>query len=249
MKALLTSSFRYMGNFFIPSLKLGNRKNLTCLFVGYALQDKIHIDMCKEVLTKCLSIKKMIDLHKDYEFKDKIVIVFVNGGFTNELIEKLCKYNQLEKIKKLVLEENVIYIGESGGSDYAGNYIQYSLLPDFKEDENIIKKYGKEVYNGFRFIDKFILTHACKYRVRKFEDGSYYRSHYGEQYKSYLRYLKILKANKVDYETIANNEALLIEGNKYKKFKYDWSNFPIKQIELTEHEKKLKELIKSRKNC
>ena len=62
MKALLISSFRYMGNFFIPSLKLGNRKNLTCLFVGYALQDKTHINMCKDVLRNSLPINKMIDL-------------------------------------------------------------------------------------------------------------------------------------------------------------------------------------------
>ena len=248
MKALLTSSFRYMGNFFLPSLDF-NRKDLTCLFVRYALQDEGHINMCKQVLKNCLPIKKMIDLDENYTFDDKLDIIFVNGGFTNDLIEKLCKYNQLEKLKKLVLEDNVVYIGESCGSDYAGNYIQYSLLPGFEKDENIIEKYGQEVYKGFGFIDKFILTHACKYRVRKLKDGSYCRSHYGEQYKSYLRYLKILKTNKVDYETIANNEALLIEGNKYKKLKYDWSKFPIKQIELTEHEKKLKELVKAKENC
>ena len=80
------------------------------------------------------------------------------------------------------------------------------------------------------------------------EDGSYYRSHYGEQYKNYLKYLKILKTNNIDFETIANNEALLITDNTYKKLKYDWSKFPIKKLELTEHEKKLKEMVQSRKN-
>ena len=249
MKALLTSSFRYMGNFFIPSLELANKKDLTCLFVRYALEDEIHINMCKRILTTCLSIKKMIDLSENYDFKDNIDIVFVNGGITNDLIEKLCKHNQLEKLKKLVIEDNAIYIGESCGSDYAGNYSNYSLLPDFPKDVNIIKKYGEKVYEGFKFINKFILTHACKYRVRRMENGSYYRSHYGDQYKSYLKYLKILKANKIDFETIANNEALLITDNNYKKLKYDWSKFPIKELELTEHEKKLKEMIQCQKNC
>ena len=61
-------------------------------------------------------------------------------------------------------------------------------------------------------------------------------------------YLKILKANKIDFETIANNEALLITDNSYEKLKYDWSKFPIKKLELTEHEKKLKEMVQSRKN-
>jgi len=247
MKALLISSFRYMGNFFIPSLKLGNRKNLTCLFVGYALQDKTHIDMCKDVLRNSLPINKMIDLHKDYKFDDKIDIIFVNGGFTNDLIEKLYKFKQFNKIKNLVMNNDAIYIGESCGSDYAGDYSNYSLLPDFPTDDNIIKNYGKETYEGFKFINKLILTHACKYRVRKLEDGSYYRSHYGDQYKSYLKYLKILKANKIDFETIGNNEALLITDNSYKKLRYDWSKFPIKKLELTENEKKLKEMVKSRR--
>ena len=64
MKALLTSSFRYMGNFFLPSLDF-NRKDLTCLFVRYALQDEGHINMCKQVLKNCLPIKKMIDFVKE----------------------------------------------------------------------------------------------------------------------------------------------------------------------------------------
>ena len=249
MKALLTSSFRYMGNFFIPSLEINNKKNLTCLFVRYALEDEIHINMCKEILSTCLSIKKMIDLSEDYDFKDKIDIVFVNGGFTNDLIAKLCKYNQLEKLRKLVIEDNAIYVGESCGSDYAGDYLSYSLLPGFSQDNDIVEKYGRDVYKGFRFINKLVLTHACKYRVRRLEDGSYCRSHYGEQYKSYLNYLKILKANKIDFETIANNEALLIIDNSYKKLKYDWSKFPIRKLELTAHEKELKGLMKSKKDC
>ena len=67
MKALLTSSFRYMGNFFLSSLNF-NKKDLTCLFVRYALEDEEHINMCKQVLKSCLPIKKMIDLDKNYTF-------------------------------------------------------------------------------------------------------------------------------------------------------------------------------------
>ena len=247
MKALLTSSFRYMGKFFVPKLNLDNKKNLTCLFIGYALQDKDHINMCKQVLLDNLPIEKFIYLDKEYDFADKIDIVFVNGGLPKDLISKLYQYNQFEKIKKLIYEQGAIYIGESCGSDIAGDYDNYSVLPDFPMDKELIVSYGSQIYNGFRFINKLVLTHACKYRVRKMDNDIYFRSHYEDQYKSYLKYLRILKKAQIDYVTIANNEAILIENGTFKKLKYDWSKWPIKQIQLTEQEMKLKEKVFGKK--
>lgn len=247
MRALLISSFRYMGQFFVPRLKF-NKTELTCLFVGYALDNEDHINMCKNVLKNNLPIKKLIDLQPNYDFNDDIDIIFINGGFTNDLLEKLCKYNQLEIIKNKIINEDVVYIGESAASDYAGDYSNYHLLKDFPQSEQLIKQYGKKIYDGFRFINKMIITHACQYRVRRLENGEFYRVPYGDQYKTYLRDIKVLKRHNIDYETIANNEAILIEDNHYKKIKYDWSKFPIREIQLTEQEKKLKELVMSKQN-
>lgn len=120
MKALLCSSFRYMGNFFAPSLKLDKHRKLTVLFISYALEDEEYINQNKNMLLSTFNIKKIIDLKPDYEFKDKIDIIFVNGGLADVLIEKLFLYNQFEIIKNLVFNKNVIYIGESAGSDFAG---------------------------------------------------------------------------------------------------------------------------------
>jgi len=115
MKALLCSSFRYMGNFFVPHLKMKDRKNLTILFVDYALQDEEYSNQNKEKLKSTFNVGKIIDLKPDYDFKDNIDIIFVNGGLTDVLIEKLYKYNQFEIIKRLVFGKDVLYIGESAG--------------------------------------------------------------------------------------------------------------------------------------
>ena len=50
MKALLCSSFRYMGNFFVPYLEMENKENLTVLFLDYALPDEEYSNQNKEKL-------------------------------------------------------------------------------------------------------------------------------------------------------------------------------------------------------
>lgn len=244
MKALLCSSFRYMGNFFVPHLKMMDRENLTILFVDYALPDEEYSNQNKEKLKSTLNVGKIIDLKPDYDFKDTIDIIFVNGGLTDVLIEKLYKYNQYEIIKRLVFSKDMLYIGESAGSDFAGDYMNYNLYEGFERNYDLIEEYGDKVFEGLRILNKMIVTHACKYRVRVSEEGEYYRSPYSEkQCKDYLRTIEILNNKNIDYETIGNNEALIVNDESYKKIIYDWSKFPIRELELTEHEKKLKEKV------
>ena len=244
MKALLCSSFRYMGNFFVPHLEIANKKNLTVLFVDYALPDEEYSNQNKEKLKSTFGIGKIVDLKPDYDFQDDIDIIFVNGGLTDTLIEKLYKYNQIEKIKNLVFDKEALYIGESAGSDFAGDYIHYDLYEGFQRNYSLIEEYGDKVFEGLRILNKMIVTHACKYRVRISENGEYYRSPYSKkQCDDYLKTVELLKSKNIEYETIGNNEALLVNDNKYEKISYDWSKFPIREVELTEYEKKLKEKV------
>ena len=121
MKALLTSSFRYIGNFFLPSLDF-NRKDLTCLFVRYALQDEGHINMCKQVLKNCLPIKKMIDFAAQAE-GGRGEILQISGG-------------------EPTLHKNIIEIIE-----YARKNFQYVMLNTngikIAEDEEFVKELSK----------------------------------------------------------------------------------------------------------
>ena len=234
-----------MGNFFVPYLEMKDKENLTILFVDYALPDEEYSNQNKEKLKSTFNVGKIIDLKPDYDFKDDIDIIFVNGGLTDVLIDKLYEYDQFKTIKKLVFDKNILYIGESAGSDFAGDYIHYDLYEGFKRNYNLIEKYGDKVFEGLRIINKMIVTHACKYRVRISEDGEYYRSPYSQQQcDDCLKTIDILKNKNIDYETIGNNEALLVIDNEYKKIVYDWSRFPIKELELSEHEKKLKAKVK-----
>ena len=247
MKALLCSSFRYMGNFFVPHLEMNKEKKLTVLFINYALPDEEYSNQNKEKLKSNFNVGEIIDLKPDYDFKDDIDIIFVNGGLTDVLIEKLYEYNQFETIKSLIFNKDVLYIGESAGSDFAGDYVHYNLYEGFERNYKLIEKYGEEVFEGLRIINKMIVTHACKYRVRISENGEYYKSPYSQkQCEDYLKTIEHLKNKSIDYETIGNNEALLVLDDEYKKIIYDWSNFPIKELELTEHEKKLQAKVKQK---
>ena len=122
--------------------------------------------------------------------------------------------------------------------------MNYDLYEGFDRNYSLIEEYGDRVFDGLRILNKMIVTHACKYRVRLSGDGEYYRSEYSEkQCNDYLKTIEVLKSKDIDYETIGNNEALLIIDNKYKKIVYDWSKFPIRKLELTDHEKRLKEEV------
>lgn len=136
------------------------------MFVDYALSDEEYSNQNKEKLKSTFSIGKIIDLNSDYDFEDNIDIIFVNGGLTDVLIEKMYKYNQIEKIKNLIFDKAALYKGESAGSDFAGDYIHYELYKGFKRNYSLIEEYGDKVFEGLSILNKMIVTYACKYRVR-----------------------------------------------------------------------------------
>ena len=236
-----------MGNFFVPYLEMIGRNKLTILFIDYSLPDEEYSNQNKEKLKNNFNVEKIIDLKPDYDFKDNIDIIFVNGGLTDILIEKLYEYKQFQTIKNLVFEKDVVYIGESAGSDFAGDYKNYDLYEGFKRNYDLIQKYGEEVFEGLRIVNKMIVTHASKYRIRISEEGEYYKSPYShQQCEDYIKTIKNLNDKNIDYETIGNNEALLVINDNYKKIVYDCSNFPVKELKLTEQEKKLQTKVKEK---
>ena len=99
MKALLCSSFRYMGNFFVPYLEMIGRNKLTILFIDYALPDEEYSNQNKEKLKNNFNVEKIIDLKPDYDFKDNIDIIVVNGGLTDILIENYMNTSNFKQLK------------------------------------------------------------------------------------------------------------------------------------------------------
>ena len=245
MKALLCSNFRYMGKFFLPHLNLDSKKELNILFITYALDNEEYMNQNKKMLLDNLNIKNFIELQPEYGFEDEIEVIFVIGGITDNLIEKLFEYKQFEKIKELILEKETIYIAESAGCDFAGDYINYDLYEGIPRKYSLLKKYGENVFDGLRLINKMIITHASEYRIRILNNGQYCRIPYSKKFVSdYLKTIALLDESNIEYETIGNNEALLIKDDNYEKISYDWSKFPIKEVELSEYEKKLQNQIK-----
>ena len=113
MRILLYSSYSSMPNTEILNMLGENTK--TCLFCTYADENApSYVDKIKKNLSKVFD--NFINLTPDYDFKDKIDCIFMCGGNIFELIWKLKKYNQFDKLKQMV-EEGVLYVGDSAGSE------------------------------------------------------------------------------------------------------------------------------------
>ena len=229
MRLLLCSDFSGVGYKYLNRF-YDSGEGLNVLFVGYACEcdDEMYISGAKDRFVDfgC----NIIDLVPDYDFKEKIDIVFVRGGNTTKLIHYLKKYNQFEKVKELALG-GALYIGNSAGSVLAGSDTEWTLEAE-PYAVNLKKLYGEDALRGYGFVDKMVLVHASKYRMcRDYEreiDEPLFKTLDTDCYPAYLR--DIRKYKKDEYIKLANNEVLIISDNFCKKEKFNWSFLPVKII-------------------
>jgi len=229
MKLLLCSDFsgvgyRYVKRFFKKT------KGLSCLFVGYAQEDSDELESYGAVKFKEMGIN-VISLTKDYDFSDKIDIIFVRGGNTTRLIHYLREYNQFEKIKSMIEKQDILYIGSSAGAVLAGTDTAWTL-PSEPYECDLIELYGENALKGFGWIDKLVFVHCSKYRMCwRFEmqnDNDFFRTLDKECYPAFLDDKKIYKRN--EYLKINNNQAYFVCDGEEKMLTYNWNKLSIKII-------------------
>ena len=95
-----------------------------------------------------------------YEFKigqkeiniNDFDVIYMMGGNTFYLMDMIRKYNFDTVIKK-AMDNGIIYIGSSAGSEILGNSVEYAL--PFDENNVDLKD-----FSGLRIIDGIIIPHA-----------------------------------------------------------------------------------------
>lgn len=227
MKLLLCSDFSGVGYRYLKKFYKSG-KGMNCLFVGYACEEDSEMfeSGSKDYLSNFGF--NVINLTPDYSFNDKIHAVFVRGGNTTKLIDYLRKYNQFDKLKNLVEENDLLYIGNSAGSVLVGSDTEWTLRSEPYKD--IKKLYGNNALKGFGWINKLIFVHASKYRIcfsfERETPDDIFRTLDKECYPAYVEDKKIY--NKNEYIKIANNEVNYVNGEDKKILTYNWNNIKIK---------------------
>ena len=230
MKLLLCSDFKNIGYKYLDRFLDLDKKN-NCLFIGYASDD--FGDVNAEPSSSMLRLESVncnvIELNENYNFSDKIDLIFVRGGNTTKLIHLLKKFNQFDKIKNLA-ENGVLYIGESAGSVLAGSDTEWTLRTEPYEFD-LKKEYGENALKGYGFVDKLIFVHCSKYRfpfTGEVEGDSNIRIYNDIFYKDYLEDRKLYDKNL--YITLGNNQVLYENNGEKKILTYDWSKIPFKKL-------------------
>lgn len=183
------------------------------LFIPYA--DKTYTTYKNRIKEKLYSLGfskgNITEVTKKTElFRFDFKLVFVSGGNSLKLIHYLKKYNQYDYVKKLI-ENNVLYIGDSAGSVVTGNDIRYTELYEPFCDAIEIEK--DQIYDSFKFVDKVVLAHTTKQRINHITNSVYNDEHY---YDYYLKFKKPLEEK--PHISIGNNEFVFIDNGKESKF-------------------------------
>ena len=227
MKLLLCSDFSNVGIRYLKKL-IKNGAGLNCLFVGYACEDDSEMFESSAICKLKDFGFNIIRLTPNYDFSDKIDVIFVRGGNTTKLIDYLKKYGQFNVIKSLV-ENGAVYIGSSAGSVLVGSDTEWTLDSE-PYDVDMKKVYGNDALLGFGWIDKLVFVHTTKYRMcRSYEQKTpdeIFRTLDLECYPAYLNDLK--KFKKSQFEKIGNNQVLLVDGKIKKIITYNWRKIPVK---------------------
>ena len=230
MKLLLCSDFSGVGYKYVKKF-FSNTKGLRCLFIGYAQEDEEELESGGALRLKNMGIN-VVSLTKNYEFNEKIDIIFVRGGNTTRLLHYLREYNQFDKIKALVETNDILYIGSSAGAVLCGTDTEWTL-PSEPYEFNLKSLYGENALLGFGWIKKLVFVHCNKYRLcwsfEKQNENDIFRTLDKECYPAFLEDKKIYKRH--EYLKINNNQAYLIDGESEKMYTYNWSHLPIKIIE------------------
>ena len=227
MKLLLCSDFKnvgikYLGKFFNLS-----KKN-KCLFIGYASEDfDYDLSYTSASMERIKSLGfDVVELKENYDFSDKIDMIFVRGGNTAKLLYLLRKFNQFEKIEKMV-HDGTVYVGESAGSVLAGSDIEWTLRTEPYE-VNLKEVFGKNAYNGFDFLHTLIFVHCSKYRfpyTDEVEGNKNVRLKNTQYYREYLNDRKLF--DKSQFISLGNNQVYYENEENKKIITFDWSNIPV----------------------
>lgn len=185
---------------------LGTNTNL-CLFCCYADENATDYNQRNKQKLKQI-FKNVVDLTPNFKFDKQIDCVFMNGGNVFELIYKLKKYKQFDKIKNLI-ENGTVYIGNSAGSEVCMQDCYF--ISEFEPPQ--IKMDVKENSQGFGFVDKKILVEASRYTLSR-KHGLVKESNY----HNYLVY-KLKQKNGIK---VANNGVVIINDENIKTKKYPW---------------------------
>lgn len=216
MKILLYSDYKCMPNKEI--IKMLDKQSGICLFCSYA--DELAIDYKNKVLKNLSKVfSNIIELTPKYEFTDKIDCIFINGGNIFELIYKLHKYNQFEKVRDLCLK-GVLYIGNSAGSQLIGTNNFY--VNKFEPPK--IKMNLQENSHGLGLYDGLVFVHTSK-KILSFRRGVVAEP----DYQNYIKYM--LKEKTFKHICIPNNGCAIITDTDAKVKKYSWKY--IKKINLS----------------
>ena len=230
MKLLLCSDFknvgyRYLKKFFDLS------KTHTCLFIDYANEDfEGDADYTSSSMEKIRENNfNIVALTQNFNFNQKIDMIFVRGGNTTKLVHLLHKFGQFEKIKSLVLNESVLFVGESAGAVLAGSDTEWTLDSE-PYDIDVKNEFGKNVLLGFDFVKSLVFVHCSKYRFpygSEFEDKRVVRLPNTLYYRFYLADRKKYKNEK--FITIGNNQVYFQNDGEPKIMTFDWSKIPIQK--------------------
>lgn len=104
-----------------------------------------------------LGIKKVniLEYRMDYVLDlTKYDLIYMMGGNTFYLMKKIREHNFGSKIQKAI-ENGVVYVGSSAGSEILGTTIEVAL----PYDENLC---GIKDYTGLKVVDAVIIPHANK---------------------------------------------------------------------------------------
>lgn len=228
MKLLLCSDFSGVGFRFLKKF-FKETKGLNCLFVGYANDDEDdELESGAATRFKLMGMN-VFSLTENYDFSDKIDIVFVRGGNTTRLIHLLRQYGQYNKIKDLVEKQGALYIGSSAGSVLAGTDTEYTLEAEPYEPD-LKPLFGDDALKGFGWIDKLVFVHCNKYVMmyEKVNDKyEFFRVPDTFCYPAYLVDKKKFKRGQ--YLKIDNNAAFMMNGKTCQMLKFNWRHLPVKE--------------------
>ncbi len=226
MRLFLCSNFKVLAPKFLPKFFDKNKRH-NCLFVGYAddhqeFFPESHIAFLNELGFDVFC------MDENYDFSDNIDMIYVKGGNTTQLLHYLRKFNQFEKIKKLV-DSGVLFAGASAGAIVAGTETEWTLESE-PYDYDVKSEFGEDALNGFGFIDKLIFVHASKHRFPVSDEienagRSDFKVSNDFFYKAYLAERKWAKGKQ--FMVLKDNEAFIKDGDTEKLVKINWSKYPV----------------------
>lgn len=227
MRLFLCSNFKRLAEKFLPEFFDMSQKH-NCLLVAYADEKQDFYSEENTLFLQNLGFN-VFHLDENYKFKDKIDMIYVKGGNVTQLLHYLRKFKQFDKIKDLVLNENVLFAGQSAGAIVAGNETEWTLASE-PYDYDLKSEFGEKALYGFEFIDKIIYVHASKFRFAWSDEiekagRSDFKISNDFFYKAYLNERKLNKGK--PFIVLKDNEVFIKNGDKEKKVKLDWSKYPV----------------------